>query len=76
MAEVFGPSSAVDAGWLDKLAPPDRLLDAARAKGSSLLALDRRAHLETKLRARKAMLTTLQAMIDQDHTEFLELIAS
>lgn len=76
LAEVFGPSSAVDAGWLDELAPSDRLLDAARAKGSSLLALDGRAHFETKLRARQVMLTTLQAMIDQDHREFLDLIAS
>ncbi|HJR26910.1 MAG TPA: crotonase/enoyl-CoA hydratase family protein, partial [Acidimicrobiales bacterium] len=48
LAEVFDPETAVDAGFLDVLVPPDQLLAAAGARAAGLLALDPAAFAATK----------------------------
>jgi enoyl-CoA hydratase len=73
---VFSPSAAVEAGWLDEVAPSGELLDVAHARAVTYLALDRRAHAASKLRAREATLATLATMIERDDIEFREMIAS
>jgi enoyl-CoA hydratase len=74
LAEVFDPQAAREAGWLDELVPEPELLGVARARATSLAALDARAHRETKLRARASMLLALEAATEADDVEFRSVI--
>lgn len=47
-AEVLTPESAVQAGFLDELQPPEQLLERAQHKVRQLAALDRTAYRETR----------------------------
>jgi enoyl-CoA hydratase len=76
LAEVFDPAGAVEAGWLDEVVAEADLLDASRRKATALAGLDARAHADTKLRSREAMLATLWVAIERDDSEFRAAIAS
>jgi enoyl-CoA hydratase len=76
LAEIFDPGGAVEAGWLDEVVPETDLLDAAQRKATALAALDAKAHTDTKLRSREAMLAALWAAIEQDDEDFRTAIAS
>lgn len=67
--EMFDPKGAVDAGFLDKLVSIEELPQAARDAAQQLKKINMRAHKQTKLKVRKALLETLDAAIeaDQDH---------
>jgi enoyl-CoA hydratase len=69
LAEVFSPDDALTAGFLDRVVPPEELMDAARAKASSFLALNDTAHKMSKERARERQLEALRAAIVQDFDE-------
>ncbi|MCU0263826.1 MAG: crotonase/enoyl-CoA hydratase family protein [Candidatus Nanopelagicales bacterium] len=65
-AEMFDPEEAVTAGFLDAVVAPDDLVPAARAVAGQLLKLDMRAHATTKVKARRALLETLDWAIEED----------
>ncbi|PNG31122.1 MULTISPECIES: crotonase/enoyl-CoA hydratase family protein [Pseudomonas] len=64
--EMFDPQSAVDAGFLDKVVSAEELQGAALAAARQLKKINMLAHKNTKLKARKALLETLDNAIIQD----------
>jgi enoyl-CoA hydratase len=69
LAEVFTPTNAVEAGFLDQVVPPSELASAAREVATRLASLDPVAYSATKLRARASLLIDLRAAIDTDTSE-------
>jgi enoyl-CoA hydratase len=70
-AEMFDPAGAVAAGFLDKLVSVDELAEAAKAVAQQLKKLNMRAHRDTKLKVRKALLEALDNAIEQDRQHTL-----
>jgi len=66
LAETFSPVDAVDAGFLDRVVPPDDVLAAAQGTAAELAGLDMQAHHATKRRVRSESLARIQASIDAD----------
>ncbi|MFL9812429.1 crotonase/enoyl-CoA hydratase family protein [Stutzerimonas sp. VN223-3] len=68
--EIFNPQAALEAGFLDRIVPAGELLDVAKATAAQLKKINMTAHKNTKLKARKALLETLdQAIVlDQQHS--------
>ncbi len=56
---LFAPDEAVQAGFLDKLVPPEQVVAAAIAFAQQLTAIDYTAHHATKLRLRADLLAAL-----------------
>lgn len=69
LAEVYSPDEAIGAGFLDRLVPTADLSEALQEAASGLAALDRNAHLSTKLRARAKFLTDLRLAIEEDDAD-------
>jgi enoyl-CoA hydratase len=69
LAEVFNPNSALATGLLDEVAPVGGLLEAAHAKASALMALNRPAFAATKLRIHDGTLSKLRAAMEADDAE-------
>jgi len=67
-AEMFNPQSALEAGFLDAVVAPEELMSAARAMAQQLKTINLKAHARTKLKARKALLETLDQAIEIDKT--------
>jgi enoyl-CoA hydratase len=67
-AEMFNPQTAKDAGFLDAVVAPEELISAALAMAQHFKKLNLKAHAQTKLKARKALLDTLDAAIETDKT--------
>ncbi|WP_295470124.1 crotonase/enoyl-CoA hydratase family protein [uncultured Pseudomonas sp.] len=65
-AEMFSPEAARDAGFLDQVVAAEQLLETARQVAGNLKKLNMNAHRQTKLKARRAFLETLDAAIEQD----------
>jgi len=65
-AELFGPESAVAAGYLDAVADPDALLATAEAEARRLAEMPRAAFAETKRRIHAEFATRLRAGLEQD----------
>jgi len=65
LANVFDPAGAVDAGFLDRLVAPERLLDEAIAEAGSYAGLDLRAHHGSKRNLRGETLARLHATIEE-----------
>jgi enoyl-CoA hydratase len=74
LAEVFGPDAAVTAGFLDRLTDADDVVPAAVEAARALAALDRRAHAETKLRARAESLSALVAAFAADDVDLSTMV--
>ncbi|MDF2643388.1 MAG: enoyl-CoA hydratase [Pseudomonas sp.] len=70
-AEMFDPAGAVAAGFLDKLVSVEELAEAAKAVAQQLKKLNMRAHRDTKLKVRKALLEALDNAIEQDRQHTL-----
>ncbi len=70
LAEVFSPSDAVGAGFLDQVVAPDALDEAGLELGGRLAALDARAHLQTKLRARQTTMDAFRSALEADLPDF------
>ncbi|TDV71962.1 crotonase/enoyl-CoA hydratase family protein [Pseudomonas sp. LP_7_YM] len=64
--QMYDPKSALQAGFLDKIVPPDELADAARTVALQLKKINMKAHAQTKLKVRKAFLETLDKAIELD----------
>jgi enoyl-CoA hydratase len=65
-AEMFEPQEAVQAGFLDAVVAPDELMPAAIAMAEQLKKLNMTAHANTKVKARRAFLETLDWAIEED----------
>jgi enoyl-CoA hydratase len=65
-AEMFGPVEAMAAGFLDAVVPADELMPSARAMAEQMKKLNPIAHANTKVKARRALLETLDAAIEED----------
>ncbi len=75
LAEVYSPSGAVEAGFLDEAVDPALLADTARARATALLALDPAAHAATKLRTREHAVAALAAARSADIAELQRQLA-
>ena len=64
--EMFTPLTAVDAGFLDKVVKPEELQAAALEAARQLKKINMKAHKNTKLKVRKALLETLEKAIEED----------
>jgi enoyl-CoA hydratase len=73
LAEVYSPTAAITAGFLDQVVPAEELPAAARGVADRLAGLDRAAHAETKLRVREPALTALRAGIEEDARAFFAI---
>ena len=65
-AEMFEPQEALKAGFLDAVVDADELMTAALAMAEQMKKLNMTAHANTKVKARKAFLATLDAAIEED----------
>lgn len=64
--EMFNPQTAIDAGFLDVVVAPEQLLPTALAAAQQLKKINMKAHKNTKLKVRKALLETLDWAIEED----------
>jgi enoyl-CoA hydratase len=65
-AAMYGPGTAVGAGFLDRAVAPDDFAAAMAAEAADLAGLHPEAHAATKLRARGAALVALREAIDAE----------
>ena len=65
-AEMFDPQEALKAGFLDAVVGPDEVMAAAMAMAEQMKKLDMTAHANTKVKARRAFLETLDRAIEED----------
>jgi len=63
LAEVYDPAGAVDAGFLDRTAAPERVEAAALEAAAALAALPGRAHALTKRALRQPALAAIRASL-------------
>ncbi|KTB87046.1 enoyl-CoA hydratase [Pseudomonas syringae pv. syringae PD2766] len=70
-AEMFDPEAAMAAGFLDKVVSVEELQAAALAVAAQFKKINMNAHKNTKLKARKALLETLDAAIEEDRQHLL-----
>jgi enoyl-CoA hydratase len=73
-AEIFGPSEAVGAGFLDRVVPATDLAESALETAEALGKLDMRAHAATKLRTRGPALSAIHAAIAVDEAAFRRML--
>ena len=69
--EMFNPQTAVDAGFLDKVVQPEELQAAALQAARQLKKINMKAHKNTKLKVRKALLDTLDNAIKLDQAHLI-----
>lgn len=72
-AEIYSPTGALTAGFLDRVVPSSDLRDAALSTARELAKLDMQAHAATKLRLRGEFLKAARAAIEADDAEFRAL---
>ena len=65
-AEMFSPEAAREAGFLDQVVAPEALTETARQVAGQLKKINMTAHRNTKLKARRGLLETLDAAIELD----------
>jgi enoyl-CoA hydratase len=66
--ERFAPEEAVRAGYLDLIVPAEQLQERVLAAATALTAIDLRAHVASKLKARKHAIHAVRAAIDEELT--------
>lgn len=66
LARMFDPEGAREAGYLDRVCAPERVVEEALAEASRLRALRRPAFGDTKLRLRAETIGRVEAGIDED----------
>ena len=69
--EMFNPHHAMDAGFLDKVVQPEELHTAALEAARQLKKINMKAHKNTKLKVRKALLDTLDNAIELDQAQLI-----
>ena len=68
---MFNPPHAMDAGFLDKVVQPEELHAAALEAARQLKKINMKAHKNTKLKVRKALLDTLDNAIELDQAHLI-----
>jgi enoyl-CoA hydratase len=76
LAEVYSPTDAVAAGFLDQAVPAADLQDEARTKAAALAKLNMDAHTGSKMRLRDHTLTAVRAAIEADAADFRNLTSN
>lgn len=71
LSEVFNPTSALEAGFLDQVVEAKDLMPTAQELAESYLNLDIQAHKDSKLRMRKPLLRQLTSTIKADRRGFI-----
>jgi enoyl-CoA hydratase len=66
--EMFAPSEAMTAGFLDRVVAAENLQETANAIAAVLGKIDRPSHASTKERLRRATLATVRTAIDSEIT--------
>jgi enoyl-CoA hydratase len=66
--EMFAPSEAMTAGFLDRVVSAESLQDTAAAVAAVLSKIDFPSHASTKERLRSVTLTTVRTAIDSEIT--------
>ena len=69
--ELFNPQHAMVAGFLDKVVQPEELHAAALEAARQLKKINMKAHKNTKLKVRKALLDTLDNAIELDQAHLI-----
>lgn len=64
-AEIFEPEGAIDAGFVDRVVPAERIEEEAFARAAALSALSSAAHSTTKLRLREAGIVALRESLSE-----------
>ena len=70
-AEIYTPDAAVDAGYLDEVAPPDRLAETAFAHAARLARLDPRAFAATKRALHAGFVSEIRVRLADDLARLL-----
>jgi enoyl-CoA hydratase len=65
-AELYAPAAAVDAGFLDRVASPESLMDVAFAEAERLAQVRQPAFANTKASVRAATLATIRDTLEAD----------
>ena len=65
-AELYDPATACDAGFLDRVVPPERLEAEALAEAARLAELPRRAFADTKHALRGDMVERIRSGLEED----------
>lgn len=65
-ARIFDPDGAVEAGYLDAVEPPERVVDSALARAATLAALPDQAFRNTKTRERAATVKYIRETLAGD----------
>lgn len=66
--ELFNPTDAVNAGFLDCVVPAEHLMETALAMATQMKQINMKAHSNTKLKVRKDLLEELDTAIELDKT--------
>jgi enoyl-CoA hydratase len=74
-AQIFTPSEAVEAGFLDKVVASEDLMATALEEAQRLAGLDLSAHQTTKLKMRADLLEILDNAIAKDYREQMALLS-
>lgn len=69
-SEMFNPTDAVPAGFLDRVVPPSDLQSEAQKVAAALTKLNMSIHAAAKLRAREQALRAIRAAIEADDAAF------
>jgi enoyl-CoA hydratase len=70
LAKTFFGDTALEAGWVDEIAMPERVLERAIEAGHKLAALPAQAHFGCKMRGREQALEAIRTSTANVHTEF------
>lgn len=66
LAEIYSPSEAIDAGYLDRIVPLESVIDEAVARAQTLAdGLNGAAHHGTKLRVRSAAIERIRNSLEE-----------
>ncbi|RRJ84284.1 crotonase/enoyl-CoA hydratase family protein [Aestuariirhabdus litorea] len=71
LAEMMDPKQAQIAGFVDQVVPAASVLATAQQAAQVLSRLDMKAHYQTKLKTRKALLDTLDQAIELDKQQLI-----
>ena len=66
--EIFNPNQALNAGFLDRVVPAEKLMETALEVAAQMKKMNMKAHSNTKLKVRKDLLDALDAAIELDKT--------
>jgi enoyl-CoA hydratase len=76
MASTFSGADAINAGWLDEIVEPEDVLARAQEVAGEAATLDARAHLASKLKARRSGVEAILGALELLATELDDILAA